>query len=277
MLVLNKPEGITPIDFWKQYRDANLNPKTKGGICGKLDPMATGKLAILLDEECKKMPQFLKMTKTYTFDVIVGISTDTDDILGLLTYQPLCCLSVDSIHRSNQSDLSSDTINQVIQALKDYKAQTTQQQFHNYSAIMVQGRETDTGPLIRRPLWWWSKNGLSHRVQAPIKDVTIHSMDISLPIIISLQDFVNTTLDRLSKVTINPAKFRLPQIINMWQSLKTNLEQNLTPNLILNRIPVTVTVSTGTYYARSLGMLQRLLLYPSYVIVSAERNYTFHQ
>ena len=88
---------------------------------------------------------------------------------------------------------------------------------------------------------------ITPRDQAPVKEITIHNMDIGLPVIISLYDFVNTTLDRLSKVTVNPAKFRLPQIINMWQSLQINLEQNLTPNLILNRIPVTVTVSTGTY------------------------------
>lgn len=143
MIILDKPEGITPIDFWKQYRSQHLDPKTKGGICGKLDPMASGKLLILLDDECKQMPAYLKMEKTYTFDIIVGISTDTDDILGLLSDWPI---NDDTI---NTVDMEKQTIDKVIIALNDYRFTTTQK-FHEFSAIWVEGK-TDSG-VVKRPM-----------------------------------------------------------------------------------------------------------------------------
>lgn len=231
MLTLVKPEGITPIDFWKQYRDQHM-PKAKGGICGKLDPMASGKMIVLLNDECKKQPHFLTMKKTYTFNVITGISTDTDDILGLLTTTDV----TDTVDWNKY-------VKQITEALEDYK-NIQHQVFHEYSSIRVQGSETDGGNLIRKPLWWWSNRGLIDRITPPQKPITIYKMEVGQEIIIPFHEYVTESIDRLSKLRVDPLLFRVPQICARWQELQ-NRSMGIPYNIIC--IPVTVSVSSGTY------------------------------
>jgi len=128
----------------------------------------------------------------------------------------------------------------VINALKNY-CKTNRQQFHNYSAITVEGRATDNGPIIRESLWWWSKNNLIHRITPPTKDITIYSMDIGEPSVLNLSDFKQESLDRLSKIRVDPTKFRVHEIIHKLKCFE------VPDGAILVRIPIIVTVSTGTY------------------------------
>lgn len=227
MIIIDKPEGITPIDFWKQYRAEHLTNETRGGICGKLDPMASGKMLVLLDDECKQMGDYLKMDKEYTFDIIIGLSTDTDDILGMLN----------PIKPVADMDLA---IAKVMHALVDYKS-TTVQKFHHFSAIHVSGVADEKSETVNRPLWWWAKNGLLDKVEVPEKAIKITKMTIGEETqFLTLDKFVNTTLNRLDKVHIEGAKFRLSDIIGKWEEVKDDTTQ-------LVRISVNVHVSTGTY------------------------------
>jgi len=79
---LNKPVGKTP--FQLIY---NLSKKThkKYFHTGTLDIMATG-LIIAVDTRLRFLETyFKKFSKTYQFEVICGFSTDTHDLLGLIT------------------------------------------------------------------------------------------------------------------------------------------------------------------------------------------------
>lgn len=51
---------------------------------GRLDPMAEGLLICLLGDECKEKNQYLGLDKEYEFEILVGVSTDTFDLLGLI-------------------------------------------------------------------------------------------------------------------------------------------------------------------------------------------------
>jgi len=86
-VVLEKKLGQTPlqaIDAWRfehpQYKNI---PAT---YAGRLDPMATGKLLILLGEECKRQESYRGLDKEYEIQVLLDYSTDTGDILGVPTY-----------------------------------------------------------------------------------------------------------------------------------------------------------------------------------------------
>lgn len=59
-----------------------LNIKEKMTFVGRLDPMAFGYFLILVGEECKNKEKYLGMDKEYFFDILVGVETDTLDILG---------------------------------------------------------------------------------------------------------------------------------------------------------------------------------------------------
>jgi len=54
---------------------------------GRLDPMASGKLLILIGDECKKQKKYHALDKQYEFSVLFGISSDTGDVLGRLQYE----------------------------------------------------------------------------------------------------------------------------------------------------------------------------------------------
>ena len=50
---------------------------------GRLDPMAEGVMIILSGEMCKEKDRYLALDKTYRFDILCGIATDTYDVLGM--------------------------------------------------------------------------------------------------------------------------------------------------------------------------------------------------
>lgn len=50
---------------------------------GRLDPMASGKLLLLIGDECKRRERYDGLDKSYEFEVLFGFTSDTGDILGL--------------------------------------------------------------------------------------------------------------------------------------------------------------------------------------------------
>lgn len=82
--MLDKREGQTPLQALEAYRAAR--PELAGvpmTYAGRLDPMASGKLIILIGDECKRRDVYTSLDKEYEFDVLFGIESDTGDILGL--------------------------------------------------------------------------------------------------------------------------------------------------------------------------------------------------
>ncbi len=55
---------------------------------GRLDPMAEGELLILIGDECKNKEKYLGLDKEYEVEILFGVTTDTHDILGLVTNVP---------------------------------------------------------------------------------------------------------------------------------------------------------------------------------------------
>lgn len=84
-VVLEKAEGLTPLQVLENYRAGRTDlrgvPMT---YAGRLDPMASGLMIILLGEECKNREAYTGLDKEYEFEILFGASTDTGDVLGLL-------------------------------------------------------------------------------------------------------------------------------------------------------------------------------------------------
>ncbi len=79
-LVLDKPAGMTSTAVVNKVRWA-LEAK-KAGHAGTLDPEATGVLAVALGEATKTVPYITDALKAYTFTVVLGQATNTDDAEG---------------------------------------------------------------------------------------------------------------------------------------------------------------------------------------------------
>jgi tRNA pseudouridine55 synthase len=86
-VVINKRRGETPlaaIEHWKQ--DHSDFASLRASYAGRLDPMAEGKLLVLLGDECRKQKKYTRLDKEYEIEVVLDLSTDTGDTLGLPKY-----------------------------------------------------------------------------------------------------------------------------------------------------------------------------------------------
>ena len=80
VLIVNKPEGITSHDVVGKIR--KLYGTRKVGHTGTLDPLATGVLVILLGRAAKAAEYLVADRKTYRARLMLGLTTDTEDITG---------------------------------------------------------------------------------------------------------------------------------------------------------------------------------------------------
>ncbi len=83
--VIDKQEGETPLQALERYRAGR--PELAGvpmTYAGRLDPMASGVLVLLIGDECKNRDAYTGLDKEYEFEMLFGAATDTGDVLGLL-------------------------------------------------------------------------------------------------------------------------------------------------------------------------------------------------
>jgi len=93
-----KNRGETPLECLERLK--KLRPECaaqKLSYAGRLDPLAEGVLVVLVGDECKSpvREKFLGLDKTYRLKILFGISTDTYDVLGLIT--SLAFVNVDPV------------------------------------------------------------------------------------------------------------------------------------------------------------------------------------
>lgn len=80
IVVLKKEEGITSQGAVNRIK--RLFGAKKAGHTGTLDPLATGVLPILLERGVKASEYMLSSDKYYRATMLLGITTDTEDITG---------------------------------------------------------------------------------------------------------------------------------------------------------------------------------------------------
>ena len=85
ILKLYKNLGESPLECLLRYKVEHPEyAETKMTYLGRLDPMAEG-LLLVLAGNTKDKTQYLELDKTYEFEVLWGIGSDTYDILGLVS------------------------------------------------------------------------------------------------------------------------------------------------------------------------------------------------
>ena len=80
IIILDKPEGMTSQGAVNRVK--RLFGVKKAGHTGTLDPLATGVLPILVGRAVKASEYMLTSDKHYMATLLLGISTDTEDITG---------------------------------------------------------------------------------------------------------------------------------------------------------------------------------------------------
>ena len=146
IILAYKPIGKTPLEIINELKQNYGYSKTKMSYAGRLDPMAHGLMIILKDAECYKQHLYHNFSKIYKFKLLLGISTDTFDILGKIT------------NNSNSNiNINTDNLYSIINSLIGKQ----KQHYPPYSSARVDGH----------PLWYYAKNNLLHTITIPYKEI----------------------------------------------------------------------------------------------------------
>ena len=167
---------------------------TNWTYAGRLDPMAEGIVPILVGDARFQKDHLLSAVKTYEVEVLLGLSTDTGDMLGLPTANPALNELKDN---SARKFLAEDEIKKALDKVSELK----ELPYPNYSSRPVEGK----------PLFMHARAG--NKVTIPIKKITIHTMELLDIKELSICALLGNAQKIIAKVQ---GDFRQEEIMEQW-------------------------------------------------------------
>jgi tRNA U55 pseudouridine synthase TruB len=187
MRLFYKEEGITMGQFMEKVKlqlQENHIPFTKLAFTARLDPMAMGVVPILLDNECKSLSKAIQTHKLYTVKVILGLQTDSDDVLGVL-------------EKVDFHNTSKEHLERKVMEIQKKVPHHFHQKYHHFSTKMLNARrKCDIHKEYRHP-------------------VTLYQLSMTESGTIPIQQFLQHSIDKIRM--IDPTKnFRQEDILSQW-------------------------------------------------------------
>lgn len=208
---LYKDEGETPLQRLDRFRTEESEYKNATlGYAGRLDPMAEGWLLILIDDENTNREKHLGLNKIYEIDILLGLSTDTADALGILTAgeEKTDELQFERIARSFIGDIMLP--------------------YPSYSSRTINGKA----------LFEWAREGKINEIEIPKRASTIYDIKFLDSYSLTARDLLAESIERVRRVK---GDFRQKEVIDSWNAV---LEDS-TRSFVIHRIEVSC--SSGTY------------------------------
>ena len=198
-IVLNKEVGQTPLQVVQEYK--RQNPEFADipmAYAGRLDPMASGKLLVLIGEECKQQEKYHALDKKYRFEVMFGSSSDTGDILGLIDWQKTPILETEQIKKVTNKLLGKVSL-----------------PYPSFSSRTVKGK----------PLHMWTLENRLHEIEIPNSETTIYDLKLIGMRTIPAEKLYQAVLDRINSIPRVTEKnkelgrdFRRDEVRLSWQN-----------------------------------------------------------
>ncbi len=213
VIVLNKKEGETPLEAMEAFRASNKQYKDfKMTYAGRLDPMASGLLLVLVGDEVKNKEKYLKLNKKYDFEILFGFATDTYDVLGKVVKTKKINFKKEEIEKNIKREL------------KNFKGKIVQT-YPIYSSKTVLGK----------PLFSYARSG--QKVDIPKKEVHIKTLKLNKIKTIRGSKLKNDINKRILKVR---GDFRQSSILKVWN-------KKIDENSLYFIASMQVSCSSGTY------------------------------
>lgn len=222
-VIIHKKIGETPLEAVNRFKSKHSKYRNqKISYAGRLDPTANGQLLLLIGEENKKRSQYEKLDKEYVFEVLFGVSTESNDILGL----------INQTGRVKTVDKKALT-----QALAEIKKRRRQRPPFFASV-----------PLKGKPLYYWARRGQLSQDQVPERKVTVYSIRLEKLFCLE-RPVLKKSITR--KIKAVKGDFRQKKITTAWENFFNNTGQTDFPVA-----KIKIRCASGTYVraiARDLG------------------------
>lgn len=200
-VVIEKKVGETPLQCAENWRATQSPALTDVPLAyaGRLDPMASGKLLVLIGDECKRQSKYHKLDKTYEFEVLFGVQSDSGDVLGL-------------VESCDAPELSEAELKRVARELTG----TVTLPYPKFSSKTVNGK----------PLHTWTLEGRLNEIEIPTYSATIYNLKLLELRTVPKADVVAAALEKIG--TIPPVTderkaigndFRRPDVFATWHNL----------------------------------------------------------
>ena len=234
-ITIDKKVGETPLQALDalRVRDSRFED-VKLAYAGRLDPMASGKLLVVVGEECKRHHSYLGLDKEYEIEVVFGVSSDTGDVLGIAK----AC---------GQAIIEELVLRHAISEMQGEVALP----FPAYSSKPVEGR----------PLFQWALEGRLSEIDIPVQHSHIYSIQLKSLMTLSseeLQTRVSENIESFPEVTelskMGGRDFRRDEVRASWKSIKKEKQNTM---YVVARI--TCVCSSGTYMRTLANVLAKKL------------------
>ncbi len=224
VIPLYKKIGETPLEAINRFKSEHKNYKDEPmTYAGRLDPMAEGLLLVLSGPELKDKNKYQKLNKTYVADILFGIESDTQDILGLIKY--------------GKSNVSKEQMQTTINAMYG----EIETKLPHYASYKIKGK----------PLFWWARQDRIKEIEIPRRIITISSSFISM----KKRDGKEIKNEVIKKIKLVHGDFRQKEIISSWNTI------NIKENYSIARIKFEC--SSGTYIRSLVSIIGEKLKTPT--------------
>ena len=223
-VVLDKKVGQTPLQCLEAYKSAHHELwGMPMAYAGRLDPMAEGKLLVLLGEECKVQEKYHKLDKEYVFEVLFGVGSDTADVLGRL-------------EQCTVTETNATTVRNVIKKLTG----KIELPYPHFSSKTVGGK----------PLHIWKLEGRISEIDIPTKRSQIYTLTLTQLRTVTAQEvyvYASEKIETIPEVTderkVLGNDFRRKDIRGDWEKFMEAVDPE-TPYFVAT---FTCICSSGTY------------------------------
>jgi len=212
MHIAYKNPGVPFGDITKKIANDTEN---KISYIGRLDPLASGIIIYLEGDELKNRDKYLNMDKTYKFNLVIGMSTDTGDCLGMIR-------NIQSLNTINMTKLTEI----FSQFLGEYE-----QKYPIYSAYQIHKNG------IKKPLWYFAKNEIElEESEIPKHIIKIYNLEQDAKPIFSIRN-INYFMEQVELIP-DGLELRKEEIMAQFKEYD---------KVRLIGIPMIAKVSSGTY------------------------------
>jgi len=223
-VLLTKKVGETPLEVTEAWRATR--PDLAGvplAYAGRLDPMASGALLVLIGEECKKQEEYHHLDKEYQVEILFGVGSDSGDVLGCIFEAPYSALTVATV-----AETAGSFVGDIELPYPVFSAKT----------------------VLGKPLHTWAIEKRLHEITIPTRHSIIYSLSLDTLTTKTRQEVFDTaahSIELIPQVT-DPRKalgndFRRPEVRAAWSNFKTTGS----PSDVFYIAKISCICSSGTY------------------------------